>query len=151
MPTPARAVENEAVAPEERMKLKVIAMFDPKVPDGTEGCEPPKDCEPTKLTPGVVRATVVQLLKSVPTWVPPVVATHIGVPATGLSDPTPPVEDEVMRPTETLPLKRPVIGCVAKVGSVSESANERSEPEVLVTLSEPLCVAKSMPLAAEKL
>ena len=123
------------------MKLKVIAMFVPNEPVGSEGCEPPKDCEPTKLTPGVVRATVDQLLKSEPTGEPPVVATHIGVPLTGLSEPAPPVADEVIRPTETLPLKRPVICCAAKVGSVSESAKERSDPEVFVTLSEPLCVA----------
>lgn len=134
------------------MKLNVNAMFVPNDGAGTDGCEPPNDCDPMNVTPGVDLVTGDQLLNSVAICVAPVVATHIGVEPTGDIIPEPAVAVEVTSAADAEPLNRPV-NCegFALAGSDIVSTKARSEPDVFVRLSEPLCDARSAVLLAVKL
>ena len=134
------------------MKLNVNAMLVPNDAAGTDGCEPPKDCDPMNVTPGVDRVTGDQLLKSVAICVEPVVATQSGAAPTGAIRPEPAVAVEVTSAADADPLNRPV-NCegFALTGKDIVRAKARSEPDVFVRLSEPLSVAWSAVLFAVKL
>ena len=78
-------------------------------------------------------------------------ATQSGEKPTCPIDPTPPVPAAVMSAAETLPLKSPDMGPDAWVGIEIVSAKARLAEDEFVRLTDPLSVAESALLAAEKL
>ena len=104
-PVPPRDDENEIVAFAERTKLRSMAMSVPNSGEGSDGWDPPNDCDPIEVAPLELRTTLIGAVKSCATLVASVEADHRdGAPTTERKYPAP----CVISVPASEPLKRPV-------------------------------------------